>query len=152
MSDNILNLARVPLNELHRLKDELTLANRSYMRRQKLLIPQFEAVNKAIRLAETRADALLISDHAIVRWLERIEGIDLEPYRARIRAIVEGKYDPNDDHEIVVSEEDGAVVVIRGRKKKEDSPAMVVTILDTDGPIPSKGQMSVMRDLMGDAE
>jgi len=148
--NNPLILAGLPLNELHRLKEELTLANRGLLRDQKLMAARFEMVNSAIRECETPAEELLVSDHALVRWLERVEGMDLQPIRDRIRAICAGKYDPKDDHEVVVSEDDGAVVVIRGRNKdssNRDSAAMVVTILDINGPIPEKGQLSVMKDL-----
>ena len=30
-----------------------------------------------------------VSDHAVMRYLERVKGMDLEPYREEIRAIVE---------------------------------------------------------------
>lgn len=31
------------------------------------------------------ADALEVTDHAVVRWLERVMGVDLEAYRVEIR-------------------------------------------------------------------
>jgi hypothetical protein len=35
-----------------------------------------------------------VTDHALVRWLERVHGVDLERYRAEIRAaLVAGGFD-----------------------------------------------------------
>jgi hypothetical protein len=31
-----------------------------------------------------------ITDHALVRWLERVKGVDLQPYRDEIAAAVDG--------------------------------------------------------------
>lgn len=88
----------------------------------------------------------------ITQWCDGLrgsKGVDLEPIRQKIHNIALGKFDPKDDHEVIVDEAQGAVVVIRGRRKdgQEHLPAMVVTILDTTGPIPEKGQLSVMKNL-----
>lgn len=142
--DNILTLAGVPLNELHRIRSELRVANSAYTRSLKMISARLTQVNEAIRAAETPMDSLLVSDHAVVRWLERVEGMDLEPIRARMRQIAEGRYDPHADHEVIVSEEDKAVLIIRGRVKLEDTPPCIATVLDVNGVIPEKGQLAVM--------
>jgi hypothetical protein len=146
--NNPLILAGLPLNELYRIREELTLANRGLIRDQKMMAARFEAVNGAIRQSETTPEDLMVSDHAIVRWLERIDGVDLQSVRDRIRAMAAGRYDPNDDHDVIISQEEKAVIVIRGRNRADKtSQAMVVTVLDIDGPIPEKGQLSVMKGL-----
>ena len=71
---NPLVLAGLPLDQLLRIKDEMSLAMRGLQRDQKMMAPKFEMINEAIRVAEVTEDQLLISDHAVVRWLERIEG------------------------------------------------------------------------------
>lgn len=146
--NNPLILAGLPLNELLRIKEELSVANRGLVRDQKMMAARFEMINAAIRQCETPAEQLMISDHAVVRWLERVEGMDLEPIRQKMRALAAGRYDPNDDHDVIVSEEEQAVIVIRGRDRSQGgSAAMVVTVLDINGPIPEKGQLSVMKGL-----
>lgn len=37
-------------------------------------------------MSQDVADALEVTDHAVVRWLERVEGVDLEAYREAFRA------------------------------------------------------------------
>lgn len=145
--NNPLVLARLSLHELQILRNELQITSRALLRDHKMMAARFEMINAAIRQHETTEEQLLISDHAVIRWLERIEGMDLEPIRQKIRDMAIGNFDPKDDHEVIVDEDQGAVLIIRGRRKdiNETLPSMVVTVLDAKGPIPDKNQLSVMK-------
>jgi len=59
--NNILALAKLPLNELHRIRDELREVNREFIRGQKMMAPRMEAVNEAIRMAETPAEDFMVT-------------------------------------------------------------------------------------------
>jgi hypothetical protein len=53
-------------------------------KRQKIIAHDLKDVQRAISALE--AQEIVVSDHAVVRWLERREGLDLEAVRARIAA------------------------------------------------------------------
>ena len=51
-------------------------------KRQKIIAAEIKDVNRAISALD--AEAILVTDHAVVRWLERRNGLDLEGVRAQI--------------------------------------------------------------------
>lgn len=51
-------------------------------RRQKVVSDELKDVQRAISALD--ASAIMVSDHAVVRWLERLHGLDLETLRAEI--------------------------------------------------------------------
>jgi hypothetical protein len=51
-------------------------------KRQKIIADELKDVHRAISALD--AQEVMVSDHAVVRWLERREGLDLEAVRARI--------------------------------------------------------------------
>jgi hypothetical protein len=143
---NALTLAGVPLNELERLRADLLDVNRGLIRRQKMIAPSMQMVNEAISMAKTPPDRLFISDHALVRWMERVEGFDFGPIREKIQSMTAGRYNPADDHEVVISGD--VVIIIRGRRRDlgKDGPSMVTTVLTAqNATVPEKGQLSVLK-------
>jgi hypothetical protein len=55
---------------------------------------RLDSLNRAMNYVLGR-DSLGISDHAVVRYLERRKGIDIGEVRREIRTLVESKYDRN---------------------------------------------------------
>ena len=64
--------------------------------------------------------AVVISDHALVRWLERVHGIDLSAFRSAIAEITQGAADKGacgvvkDGHTYVIKN-NTVVTVVPGR-------------------------------------
>jgi hypothetical protein len=56
-------------------------------RRQKLISDEIKDVHRAISALD--AADIMVSDHAVVRWLERQKGLDLEAVRAEIAAVAQ---------------------------------------------------------------
>lgn len=75
--------------------------------------------------------APLVTDHALLRWLERVEGLDLDALRARIAA------------HAAVGEKFGAKSVVVGAGKLVLERGVVITVLRRN---------SVRRDLIGELE
>lgn len=53
-------------------------------KRQKVIAAEIKEVSRAISALDS--SAILVTDHAVVRWLERCNGLDLEGVRAQIAA------------------------------------------------------------------
>jgi hypothetical protein len=53
-------------------------------RRQAVLSAELKEVHRAISALDS--DPIVVSDHAVVRWLERRQGLDLDAIRAQIAA------------------------------------------------------------------
>ena len=51
-------------------------------KRQKIIADELKDVQREISALD--AQNVMVSDHAVVRWLERMEGLDLEAVRAKI--------------------------------------------------------------------
>lgn len=51
-------------------------------KRQKVLGDQLKAIHRQISALD--ASEVVVTDHAVVRWLERMNGLDLEGVRAQI--------------------------------------------------------------------
>jgi hypothetical protein len=132
-------LAHLPLEELLRIQEDLRTANSGHIRGQKIIAQHLGAVNEAIRAATTVETDIVVTDHALVRYLERIEGIDLDGIRSKIRAMVHGKIDPKSDHDIVVDDDSRAVFVVRRGQT-------ITTTLHADQGIPEVGQLAVMKE------
>lgn len=54
-------------------------------RRQKIINDEIKDLHRAISALD--ADSIMVSDHAVVRWLERRQGLDLDGIRAQIAAV-----------------------------------------------------------------
>jgi sugar-specific transcriptional regulator TrmB len=131
-------LAHLPLEELERIREDLRTASSGHIRGQKIIAQHLGAVNEAIRAAKASETDIVVTDHALVRFLERIEGVDIEAIRSKIRTMVHGKIDPKSDHDIVVDEDSRAVFVVRRGQT-------ITTTLHADQSIPEVGQLSVMK-------
>jgi hypothetical protein len=130
------------LEALLKIKKDILGQNQAHIRAQKMISGHLTTLNEAIRIKEAseKVDDIIVTDHAIVRWLERVEGVDLDRVRAEIRRIINSGYsDPKSDQNVFIDEQTVAVVVTR-----RDRTA--VTVLDKNGPIPDKGELSMIRD------
>ncbi|MCW5695829.1 MAG: hypothetical protein KIS96_03730 [Bauldia sp.] len=68
------------------------------------------------------SDIPIVSDHALVRFIERIKGVSLDQYRDEILGLLrEGRPNPIPDH----GHDDGILFVI----ENESAPPVVVTVL-----------------------
>lgn len=132
--------------DMRQMQRELRSALSSMSSETKSMQHRLTMVNEAIRQAEAPIDMLHVSDHALLRYLERVVKIDLEPHRAKLREIAAGRYDPTDEHEVVTDKESGAVLIIRGMGGGRLFPA-IVTVLDSAvHAVPEKGQLTAWRD------
>ena len=139
-------LLGLSLEALTKLRTDTLEQNRSHIRAQKLLSGHITTINEAIRIkeAQEKANDIIVTDHAIVRWLERVVGMDLDPIRAEIRRVINATpVDPKGDQNVCIDDQTKAVVITR-----RDRTA--VTVLHQDGPIPEPGQLSVMKQLIDD--
>lgn len=136
-------LLGLSLEALTKLRDDTLLQNRAHLREQKVLSGHLVTIHEAIRIKEAQEapEEIIVTDHAIVRWLERVMDMDLEPVRAEIRRVINANpVDPKADQNVCIDTETKAVVVTR-----RDRTA--VTVLNQDGPIPEPGQLSIMKQL-----
>ncbi len=144
MSEATNPLVGMNLEALNKLRDDGLAYNRGLIREQKMVGAHLAKVSEAIRSKEAQGnpETIIVTDHALVRWLERIEGMDLEPIRAEIRRVISAHpIDPVADQNICIDTVTKAVVVTR-----RDRTA--VTVLHQDLTIPEVGQLSVMKQLV----
>ena len=123
--------------ELRRMQQDLRNANSGLQGQQKRVRQHLASISEALKGAEVEEDDIIITDHALVRWLERDEGVDFEPLRAKLREMVRGKVNPTMEHAVVVTEE--GTLVVR-------SPCTVVTALSPEQVPPREGQMTANED------
>lgn len=121
--------------DLLRLRTDLRDASQGHVRSQKLISHQLEDVNEALRKTQTKAAAIQVTDHAVLRYMERILGQDVEGVRKAIAEMLAGQIDPRCDHDVITDEPSRAVFVVR-------RDGVVTTTLHADqGVIPQKGQL-----------
>lgn len=102
---------RKQLGRLMAEKDSLTDKKRNFDQRLTAIASEVEAINKALSTTEPAPPT--VSDHALVRYIERKYNLDLELMKAEvmpldrnllnsIKALGDGKYPVGDSHRIVV--------------------------------------------------
>jgi hypothetical protein len=136
------------LDALLQLQEDTREQGRAHQRAHKMVGSYLTIINEAVRAkqaAELNPEGVIVTDHAIVRWLERVEGMNLEPVRAEIRRVInQGEYDPQADHNVMIDDKTNAVVITR-----RDRTA--ITVLNKlEDRIPEPGQLAVMKFLTED--
>ena len=74
--------ADLPMERLKALRADLENMRTSHLREGQRLLDQLQRVKRAMETAPR--EPMIVSDHALVRWLERVEGYDVEALRAKM--------------------------------------------------------------------
>lgn len=83
--------------ELKPLRRDLLATRESHLREAQRLLAESHRIGRVLGQADRRN--LCVSDHAVVRWLERVEGMDIEAVRERMKQVV--NYAPVGDEALV---------------------------------------------------
>jgi hypothetical protein len=129
--------SKMSRDELLRERANLKIVYASLLSKQKKMQQDLTSVAEAIATVSSEESDVIITDHAIIRWLERVEGVDLEPIRQTMRMMVAGRVSPHTENDIVVGEK-GVIVTRRG--------LAVVTALSLDQLRPEQGQFKVLKN------
>lgn len=130
-------LRGIPLEELERMYADTLDQGRGHQRQAKLVQARASLLKEAVRAAKTQRSQIVISDHAIVRYLERVEGMDIGAIRDKLQGMLVGRVDPKEVHDVITDEDSRTVLIVKN--------GVVTTVMHADrGVIPERGQLRVL--------
>lgn len=113
---------RMPEADLLELRNVLSREVQVLMEDKNRKIGQIQRINKILtERKSTEIDRVVVTDHAIVRYLERVEGLDLEAIRLKITEMTRRAI--RRDQEFMDDPVTGFIVV---RKDGSDSVATIM--------------------------
>lgn len=131
-------MANLSVDDLEVMLRDVKAATSAASSLHKRMGPRIRQLRRAIEVAKERdtTTQMRITDHAVVRWLSRVRGMDIDAIRDEIRGHLEGKFDKGENHDVIVIPEENCAVIVRGGKH-----CTAVTVLSMDHELPTKGQL-----------
>lgn len=125
--------ASLDLDVLRGLKKDMLDGMRSHQRAAKMINNHVAMIDSMIKAKAGSVPPERISEHAVLRWLERTRDLDVEAVKAEIKAIIDGKVTGVGVEHVTAPSGEMMVCIVDGT---------VTTVLDTKWELPEPGQLA----------